>query len=345
MADLRHDWMLAEAREIHDAPLLDLVYRAQEVHRRFHPPSAVQLCTLLSIKTGACPEDCAYCSQSAHYRTPVKPEKLMDVDSVLEKARTAKAAGASRFCMGAAWRDVRDGREFDAVLDMVRGVRALGMEACVTLGMLNADQARRLKEAGLTAYNHNLDTSRDFYDKIITTRAYDERLETLRHVRGAGITVCCGGILGMGESIDDRCAMLVELANLAEHPESVPINALAPAEGTPLADREPVKAFEMVRMIAAARIMMPASIVRLSAGRTTLSEEAQILCFMAGANSIFYGDKLLTTGNPDVDSDVDMMRDAGIRPFVPASENGSCAHDSATDGATVRASREESDAA
>jgi biotin synthase len=344
MTDIRHDWTLAEVRAIHDAPLLDLVYRAQGVHRRFHPPSAVQLCTLLSIKTGACPEDCSYCSQSAHYKTPVKPEKLMDVDAVLEKARVAKAAGASRFCMGAAWRDVRDGREFDAVLEMVRGVRALGMEACVTLGMLNADQARRLKDAGLTAYNHNLDTSRDFYDKIITTRAYDERLETLRHVRAAGITVCCGGILGMGESIDDRCAMLVELANLAEHPESVPINALAPAEGTPLADREPVKAFEMVRMIATARIMMPASVVRLSAGRTKLSEEAQMLCFLAGANSIFYGDKLLTTGNPDVDSDVHMMRDAGIRPFVPAVGEASASNSAGGDTAVCTA-RAASDAA
>jgi biotin synthase len=321
--DIRHDWTPAEAREIHDTPLLDLVHRAQLIHRRFHPPNEVQLCTLLSIKTGACPEDCAYCSQSAHYRTGVKVEKLMDVDAVLEKARIAKAAGATRFCMGAAWREVRDGRDFDDVVDMVRGVRALGMEACVTLGMLTAEQARRLKAAGLTAYNHNLDTSREFYGEIITTRTYDDRLETLAHVRAAGITVCCGGIIGMGETIEDRCAMLVELANLPQHPESVPINALAVIEGTPLGEREPVKAFEMVRMIATARIMMPASVVRLSAGRTALSEEAQMLCFLAGANSLFYGDKLLTTGNPDCDADTLMMRDAGIRPLVPAGTNES----------------------
>ena len=314
---IRHDWTRAEARAIHDAPLLDLVYRAQGMHRRHHPPSEVQLCTLLSIKTGACPEDCAYCPQSAHYDTSVKAERLMSVEGVLEQARAAYDAGATRFCMGAAWRDVRDGAEFDSVLEMVRGVRSLGMEACVTLGMLSSEQAHRLKDAGLTAYNHNLDTSREYYGKIITTRDYDERLETLRHVRSAGITVCSGGIIGMGESIDDRCGMLVELANLAEHPESVPINALVAVEGTPLAEQEPVKPFEMVRMIATARIMMPCSIVRLSAGRTALSGEAQMLCFLAGANSIFYGERLLTTGNPATDADAEMMRAAGIRPLVP----------------------------
>jgi biotin synthase len=314
--ELRHDWAVAEARAIHDSPLLDLVHRAQDVHRRFHPPSEVQLCTLLSIKTGACPEDCAYCPQSAHYSTGVEPERLLDVERVLDSARAARDAGATRFCMGAAWREVRDGREFDAVLEMVRGVRSLDMEACVTLGMLSREQARRLAEAGLTAYNHNLDTSREFYDRIITTRGYDERLETLRHVREAGITVCCGGIIGMGESVDDRCAMLVELAKLPKHPESVPINALVAVEGTPLEKREPVSAIEMVRMIATARLMMPASIVRLSAGRTALSEEAQILCFLAGANSIFYGERLLTTGNPDTHADSAMLARAGLRPFT-----------------------------
>ena len=316
---LRHDWTVAEARGIHDSPLLDLLSRAQEVHRGHHPADKVQLCSLLSIKTGACPEDCAYCPQSAHHDAGVAAEKLMSVDSVLAGARTAHEAGASRFCMGAAWRDVRDGDDFDDVLEMVRGVRDLGMEACVTLGMLDEEQARRLKDAGLTAYNHNLDTSREFYGEIITTRTYDERLETLRNVRTAGITVCSGGIIGMGESTDDRCAMLVELAGLDPHPESVPVNALVAVEGTPLADQKPVPPIEMARMIATARIMMPASVVRLSAGRTALSEEAQILCFMAGANSIFYGDKLLTTGNPDTRDDVQMLRDAGLEAYVPDS--------------------------
>jgi biotin synthase len=319
MTEIRHDWTAAEARAIHDSPLLDLVYRAQEMHRRFHPPSEVQLCSLLSIKTGACPEDCAYCPQSAHHRTQLEPEKLMEVDRVLESARVAREAGASRFCMGAAWRDVRDGREFEAVLEMIRGVRDLGMEACVTLGMLTREQAQRLAEAGLTSYNHNIDTSREFYDQIVSTRTYDERLETLRHVREAGISVCCGGILGMGETIDDRCEMLAELANLPQHPESVPLNALVAVSGTPLEGREPVRPLEMARMIATARIMMPASVVRLSAGRSAMTEETQILCFMAGANSIFFGDKLLTTGNPDTETDVNLMRDAGLRPLVPSS--------------------------
>jgi biotin synthase len=314
----RHDWTLAEARALHDLPLPELLFRAQEVHRHFHPTNKVQLCSLLSIKTGGCPEDCAYCPQSAHYDTGVEREKLMDVEEVLSHARTARDAGASRFCMGAAWRDVRDGEQFDRVCDMVRGVTELGMEACVTLGMLNADQARRLAEAGLKAYNHNLDSSREFYDKIITTRTYDERLETLAHIRNAGVTVCSGGIIGMGETIDDRCGMLIELANLPRHPESVPVNALVAVEGTPLEGRTPVKPFELVRMIATARIMMPTSVVRLSAGRTGLSEEAQMLCFLAGANSIFYGEKLLTTGNPDVDGDRSMMAEAGIEPLIPA---------------------------
>jgi biotin synthase len=315
---IRHDWTVSEARALHDLPLPELLFRAQEVHRRHHEAGKVQLCSLLSVKTGGCPEDCAYCPQSAHFDTGVAKERLMDVDSVLDAARTARDAGASRFCMGAAWRSPRDGEEFDAVCDMVRGVTDLGMEACVTLGMLSGDQARRLKDAGLVAYNHNLDTSREYYGEIITTRDYDERLETLAHVRDAGITVCSGGIIGMGESIDDRCAMLVELANLPRHPESVPINSLVAVPGTPLADRPPVGSLEMVRMIATARLMMPESMVRLSAGRTGLSEEAQLLCFLAGANSIFYGEKLLTTGNPDVEADLSLMREAGMEPLVPA---------------------------
>ena len=314
---LRHDWIPAEVRAIHDLPLSDLLFRAQTAHREHHAPSEVQLCTLLSIKTGGCPEDCSYCPQSAHYKTGVDKEALMNVGEVLDAARTARDAGASRFCMGAAWREVRDGAQFDSVCQMVRGVTDLGMEACVTLGMLTGEQARRLKDAGLVAYNHNLDTSREYYDKIISTRTYDERLTTLQHVREAGITVCSGGIIGMGESVDDRCGMLMELANLAVHPESVPVNALVAVEGTPLAGREPVKAFELVRMIATARILMPASIVRLSAGRSELSDEAQALCFMAGANSIFFGEKLLTTGNPDVDHDRELLAELGVAPLVP----------------------------
>ena len=318
----RHDWTLAETRAIHDLPLSELLYRAQGVHREHHPASQVQLCSLLSIKTGGCPEDCSYCPQSAHYQTGVDKEGLMDVPAVLDAARTARDAGASRFCMGAAWREVRDGKQFDQVCEMVRGVTDLGMEACVTLGMLNADQARRLKDAGLIAYNHNLDTSREYYDKIISTRTYDERLDTLRNVREAGITVCSGGIIGMGESVDDRCGMLVELANLPKHPESVPVNALVAVEGTPLGNRTPVKPFELVRMIATARILMPGSVVRLSAGRSALSDEAQALCFLAGANSIFFGEKLLTTGNPEVDHDRELLAGLGVEPLVPAHLKG-----------------------
>jgi len=313
---IRHDWTLPEVRAIYELPLPDLVYRAQTVHRRYHPTSDVQLCSLLSIKTGACPEDCAYCPQSAHFKTEVEPERLLAVDDVLSQARAAKGVGATRFCMGAAWREVRNGGEFDTVLEMVRGVRALGMEACVTLGMVTREQARRLKEAGLTAYNHNLDTSPEFYGEIITTRTYEDRLRTLANVREAGISVCSGGIIGMGESVDDRCGMLLTLANLPEHPESVPVNALVPVEGTPLADRPPVDPVDLVRMIATARILMPRSTVRLSAGRSALSREAQILCFIAGANSIFYGDRLLTTGNPECEEDRRMLENAGLRPLA-----------------------------
>jgi len=268
------------------------------------------------VKTGGCPEDCAYCPQSSHYDTGLERERMMKPPEVLEAATRAKAAGATRFCMGAAWREVKDGPAFDEVLEMVRGVRALGMEACCTLGMLNESQARRLADAGLSAYNHNLDTSRSYYKSIISTRTYDDRLRTLSNVRKAGITVCSGGIIGMGESLDDRCAMLATLANLEPQPESVPVNALVPVEGTPLADQTPVDGLELVRMIATARILMPASRVRLSAGRMALSREAQVLCFLAGANSIFYGEKLLTTGNPDVSADQSLLRDAGLHASV-----------------------------
>jgi biotin synthase len=302
-----------QVRAIHDLPLPDLILRAQLVHREHHPAGDVQLCSLLSVKTGGCPEDCAYCPQSSRYDTGLERERMMTAPEVLDAAARAKAAGATRFCMGAAWREVKDGPAFEQVLEMVRGVRALDMEACCTLGMLSEQQARRLAEAGLTAYNHNLDTSRSFYGSIISTRTYDDRLRTLENVRKAGITVCCGGIIGMGESIDDRCAMLATLANLDPQPESVPVNALVPSPGTPLADRALVDPIELVRMIATARILIPRARVRLSAGRLALSREAQVLCFLAGANSIFYGEKLLTTGNPDVESDRALLRDTGLR--------------------------------
>ncbi len=301
---VRHDWSVDEIVAIHDQPLLDLVAEANAIHRRYHDPSDVQKASLLSIKTGGCPEDCAYCPQSAHHRE-VKLDRvdLMDTDEVLALAARAKSAGADRFCMGAAWRSVRDGREFDAVLGMVEGVRALGMEACVTLGMMNAAQAGRLKEAGLTAYNHNLDTGPDFYDKIIGTRTYADRLETLQAVRGAGIEMCSGGIIGMGEAVRDRAAMLQVLATFDPHPESVPINALVPVAGTPLEARGMVEPLDLVRMIATARIVMPRARVRLSAGRSSLSTEAQVLCMTAGANSIFYGETLLTTPNAETGED------------------------------------------
>jgi biotin synthase len=312
----RHEYTLAEVRSIYDLPIPDLVMRAQLVHREHHPANDVQLCSLLSVKTGGCPEDCAYCPQSSHYDTGLERERMMKTPEVLGAAARAKDAGATRFCMGAAWREVKDGPAFDEVLEMVRGVRALGMEACCTLGMLSERQAERLAEAGLSAYNHNLDTSRSYYKSIISTRTYDDRLRTLANVRKAGITVCSGGIIGMGESLDDRCAMLATLANLDPQPESVPVNALVPVEGTPLADRPAVDGLELVRMIATARILMPASRVRLSAGRMALSREAQVLCFLAGANSIFYGEKLLTTGNPDVSADQSLLRDAGLHAAV-----------------------------
>jgi len=310
---IRHDWKLPEVRAIHDLALPQLMLRAQTVHQEHHQPEEVQLCSLLSVKTGGCQEDCAYCPQSSRYDTEVNVERMLRKDEVLASAEKARAAGATRFCMGAAWREVKDGPAFDEVLEMVRGVRALGMEACCTLGMLSESQAQRLADAGLSAYNHNLDTSRSHYKSIISTRGYDDRLRTLANVRKAGVTVCSGGIIGMGESLDDRCDMLATLANLDPQPESVPINALVPVEGTPLADRPPVDGLELVRMIATARILMPTSRVRLSAGRMALSREAQVLCFLAGANSIFYGEKLLTTGNPDVSADQSLLRDAGLR--------------------------------
>ena len=317
----RHDWTVDEIVAIHDQPLLDLIAEANAVHRAHHDPSDVQRASLLSIKTGGCPEDCAYCPQSAHHKE-VKLDRvdLMDPDTVLGLAVRAKQAGADRFCMGAAWRSVRDGREFDAVLKMVESVRALGLEACVTLGMLNAAQAGRLKQAGLTAYNHNLDTGPDFYDQIISTRTYADRLETLQAVRDAGLEMCAGGIIGMGESVRDRAAMLRVLAAFAPHPESVPINALVPVEGTPLAKRRvaPLDPLDLVRMIATARIVMPGARVRLSAGRSILSQEAQVLCMTAGANSIFYGETLLTTPNAGVGEDDALFAALAARAPEPA---------------------------
>lgn len=316
---VRHDWTKDEIAEIYYSPLLDLVYRAATVHRQFHNARQVQQCTLLSVKTGGCPEDCDYCPQSAHHNTTVDAEKLLDVNAVITAASLAKQAGSTRFCMGAAWREVRDGEQFDQVVEMVRGVNAQGLEVCVTLGMLTAEQAVRLKEAGVKAYNHNLDTSPEYYSQIISTRTYEDRLRTLQNVRQAGMTVCCGGIIGMGESESDRIGLLHTLATLPQHPESVPVNALVSVDGTPLEGKAPVKIWEMIRMIATARILMPESFVRLSAGRMNMSQVEQAWCFMAGANSIFTGDKLLTTPNPDVSSDNEMFAELGLEPFeLPA---------------------------
>ncbi len=299
---------------IYRTPLPELVFQAQGVHRQYHAPDRVQTCQLLSIKTGGCPEDCAYCSQSAHYQADVTRQKLLDVQQVISVAREAAGRGVTRFCMGAAWRQAPDGGEFESVLEMVRGVSALGMEVCCTLGMLTDGQADKLKEAGLTAYNHNLDTSPEFYGSIITTRTYSDRLNTLAAVRKAGITVCCGGILGMGEGESDRIGLLHQLATLEPHPESVPINMLVRVQGTPLGNVPPLDPLEMVRAIAAARILMPASRVRLAAGRKQLSREAVTLCFLAGANSIFVGEKLLTTANPAPDEDEKLLHELGLKP-------------------------------
>jgi biotin synthase len=310
--EIRHDWTIDQIVALHELPLLELVGRANAVHRQRHDPNKVQKASLLSIKTGGCPENCAYCPQSAHHReVDLTRDRLMDPAKVIAMAATAKAAGAERFCMGAAWRQVRDGREFDAVIEMVKGVRALGMEACVTLGMLKPHQAERLAAAGLTAYNHNLDTSPEFYGRIITTRTYQDRLDTLATVRSFGIDLCCGGIIGMGETVRDRAAMLQVLAAMDPHPESVPINALVPVEGTPLAKRPRVDPLELVRMVATARLVMPASTVRLSAGRSNLNREAQILCLVAGANSVFYGDTLLTTPNAGIGEDAELFAAIG----------------------------------
>jgi biotin synthase len=315
---LRHDWTLQEVRTIYSTRLLEILFQAQIVHRQYFEPGEVQLCQLLSIKTGGCPEDCAYCPQSAHYDAGVDRQDLLSVDHVLQAAREARAQGVTRFCMGAAWRQVSDGPEFESVLEMVRGVSSLGLEVCCTLGMITENQAQRLADAGLYAYNHNLDTSSDFYGKIITTRNYDDRLRTLEHVRKAGITVCCGGIIGMGESDEDRIGLLHQLATLTPHPESVPINMLVRMEGTPLADEDSVDPLVLVRTIATARVLMPSSRVRLSAGRRSLTREAVTLCFMAGANSIFVGDKLLTTPNPSRDEDEVLLEDLDLKPSCHA---------------------------
>jgi biotin synthase len=312
MSTVRHNWTTAEILGLLQQPLFDLLYQAQTIHRQYHPEPDVQLATLISVKTGGCAEDCAYCPQSAHYQTHVEKPTIASVAEVLDSAQQAKALGATRFCMGWAWREIREGAAFEAMLDMVRGVRQLGLEACVTAGMLNDSQAQRLAAAGLTAYNHNLDTSPEYYDQIITTRTYGDRLQTLERVRQAGITVCCGGIIGLGETLSDRARLLEMLATLNPHPESVPINTLVPVAGTPLAEQSPIDSFELVRMCATARILMPQARIRLSAGRTALNREAQTLCFLAGVNSIFYGEKLLTTANPDMDRDRQLLADLGM---------------------------------
>ena len=321
---LRHNWTTAEIQTLLELPLVDLLWRAQAVHRQANPGYRVQLASLLSVKTGGCEEDCAYCPQSMHHSSDVTGRPELEVEPVLARARAAKEAGAHRFCMGWAWRDIRDGAPFEAMLQMVRGVRALGMEACVTAGMLTDHQAERLAEAGLTAYNHNLDTSPEHYERIISTRTYQERLETLQRVRRAGITMCCGGIIGMGETLTDRASLLQVLASMEPHPESVPINALVAVEGTPLQEQPPVDPLELVRMVATARILMPRSRVRLSAGREGLSREAQILCLLAGADSIFYGDTLLTTGNPEVAADRDLLAAAGVTAWLDEAASQGC---------------------
>ncbi|PWJ44326.1 biotin synthase BioB [Sediminitomix flava] len=304
---IRNDWSKAEIREIYHKPIFDLMYEAQSIHREFHKSSEVQVCTLLSVKTGGCKEDCSYCSQSAKYTTNVKPQKLMPTDEVLQKAKQAKENGSTRFCMGAAWREARDNRDFDRVLDMVSEINGMGMEVCATLGLLNEEQAQKLKEAGLYAYNHNIDTSREYYDKVITTRTFDDRIETIKNAQKAKISVCSGGIIGLGETEEDRISMLFTLSNLPEHPESVPVNALVAIEGTPMEGNDRVPVWDMIRMISTARILMPKAMVRLSAGRNEMPVSEQALCFMAGANSIFAGDELLTTPNPAEDKDKAMF--------------------------------------
>ncbi|HEX5056686.1 MAG TPA: biotin synthase BioB [Gammaproteobacteria bacterium] len=318
-ATLRRDWKLDEIVALFELPFNDLLFQAQLAHRRYFNANEVQISTLLSIKTGACPEDCAYCPQSAHYQTGLQKERLMAVQEVTAAAQAARASGASRFCMGAAWRNPTD-RNLDTVIDMIKAVKDQGLETCVTLGMLNGSQAQRLKDAGLDYYNHNLDTSPEFYGKIITTRTYQDRLDTLEQVRNCGINVCCGGIVGMGEKLRDRAGLLMQLANLPQHPESVPINMLVQVEGTPLQGATKLDSIDFVRTIAVARILMPASYVRLSAGRTDMSDETQALCFLAGANSIFYGEKLLTTENPETDHDRKLFDKLGLKPLQPAQQ-------------------------
>ena len=317
LEQIRHDWTRDEIQALYDKPFLDLVYQAASVHRQFHNPEEVQVCSLLSIKTGGCPEDCGYCSQSVHHETSVEVQPLLDVDAVIEAATRAKKAGATRFCMGAAWREVRDNRAFDRVLEMVSAVRDMDLEVCCTLGMLNEEQAQKLKAAGLHAYNHNIDTSPENYGSVCSTRTIDDRLQTLEAARSAGLTVCCGGILGLGENDKDRVGMLHTLATLPTHPESVPINTLVKIEGTPFAGNPDVSVWDFIRTIAVARITMPKAMVRLAAGRLSLSPEAQSLAFLAGANSIFAGEKLLTTPNPDFDEDMNFLNHLGLKGKAP----------------------------
>jgi biotin synthase len=317
MTVIRTDWSIEEIKQIYYKPLLDLIYEGATVHRKYHKPNEIQVCTLLSVKTGGCPEDCAYCPQSVKYQTGIDVHKLMSPEEVIETAKQAKANGSTRFCMGAAWREVRNNKDFDKILEMIKGVHDLGLEVCCTLGMVTEEQAIQMKNAGLHAYNHNLDTSQEFYDDIITTRTYQDRLKTLTNVAKANISICCGGIIGMGESHEDRIHLLHTLATLPKHPESVPINALVPVEGTPLQNQKKVEIWDMLRMIATARIIMPLAKVRLSAGRVNMSMEEQALCFLAGANSIFAGDKLLTTPNNTVDFDKQMFEILGLTAQKP----------------------------
>ncbi|PRX56618.1 biotin synthase BioB [Flagellimonas meridianipacifica] len=317
MSVIRNNWTKEEILEIYNKPLMELLYEAATVHRKFHDPNTVQVSTLLSIKTGGCPEDCGYCPQAARYHTDIEGNDLMSVQQVKAQALRAKSSGSSRVCMGAAWRNVKDGPEFDQVLEMVRTINKLDMEVCCTLGMVTENQAKRLAEAGLYAYNHNLDTSEEYYKEVISTRGYEDRLETIENVRKTNVTVCSGGIIGMGESTEDRAGMLVALSTLSPQPESVPINALVAVEGTPMEDEKPVEIWEMIRMVATTRIVMPETQVRLSAGRTEMSREGQAMCFFAGANSIFAGDKLLTTPNPDVNEDMEMFKTLGLNPQKP----------------------------
>ncbi|WP_222165109.1 biotin synthase BioB [Edaphocola aurantiacus] len=323
---IRNDWTKEEVHAIYHQPLMELIYQAATVHRQWHDAAAVQVCTLLSVKTGGCPEDCSYCGQAARYHTDITVQALLPTEKVLEHAQKAKDTGSTRFCMAAAWREVRNNRDFDRIIDMVKGVNEMGMEVCCTLGMLTEDQAERLKEAGLHAYNHNLDTSEAYYNEIISTRTFDNRINTINNVRKAGITVCSGGIIGLGETHQDRIAMLLTLATMPKHPESVPVNALARVKGTPLEDNPKVDTWEMVRMIATARIIMPAATVRLSAGRIEMTETEQAWCFMAGANSIFTGERetLLVTPNPGISEDMLMLQNLGLKPLQK--EAATCAH-------------------